>query len=645
MCGIAGRLNFRSSEPVAGESVRKMCRVMRHRGPDDEGVFLDGNFGMGMRRLSIIDLFTGRQPIPNEDASVWTVFNGEIYNFLTLRSELVSKGHLFRTNTDTEVIVHLYEEYGTDFVGHLAGMFAIALWDKKEKKLVLARDRLGIKPLFYSVDLGRVLFASEIKPILREDGRADIDLQALHDYLSLNYVPGPRTILQRIKKLDPGHILVCSKGIVTVRPYWELNYPVLAEQNSRSEESYCEELRGLFKSVLKEHLISDVPLGVFLSGGIDSSSLVALMSEVFSRRIRTFSIGFDEDSYDELSYAKTVAKRFDTQHHELVLRPDAVDLLPRMIDFFGEPFGDSSAIPVYYVSQLARRQVKVALSGEGGDEVFAGYETYAACRIAQLYKRLPEVLTRTVIPAAVRRLPVSHRKVSFDYKAKRFVDGALLPPLEAHYWWKVLFTEDAKAALYASGMDGLEDPMRLYRDVYDCCPANDVISRLQHVDLKVYLPDDILVKADRMSMANSLELRVPFLDHRVVEFAASLPPRLKLRRLTKKYILRHAMARLLPPEILRGEKRGFNVPIPIWLCRELRPVVEEALSPKKLRETGIFNPAPVAALVRDHWAKRADHSRNIWALLVFMLWYQEYAGCPGDETQPVRSRRAEAGLN
>lgn len=646
MCGIAGILNLGSQEPVGIDAVAVMCQALRHRGPDDEGVFLDGNFGMGMRRLSIIDLFTGRQPIPNEDASVWTVFNGEIYNFLTLRSELVSKGHLFRTNTDTEVIVHLYEEYGTDFVRHLAGMFAIALWDKPRQRLVLARDRLGIKPLFYAADSRRLLFGSEIKALLRVGARRDIDFQALHDYLSLNYIPGPRTIFAAVSKLPPAHLLVCEKGKVAVRSYWEIPYPGdAAPGRRRSEQSACEELGGLLRAVVRQHLISDVPLGVFLSGGIDSSSLVALMSEVSGQSIRTFSIGFEESSYNELGCAREVARRFGTEHHEMLVRPNAVELLPELIRFFDEPFGDSSAIPVYCVSKLASKQVKVALSGEGGDEVFAGYETYAACRVAQLYQRLPDVLAGRIIPAVVRRLPVSHRKVSFDYKAKRFVDGALLPPLEAHYWWKVLFTEDAKAALYANGMDGFEDPMRLYRDVYDCCPANDIISRLQHVDLKVYLPDDILVKADRMSMANSLELRVPFLDHRVVEFAASLPPRLKLRRLTKKYILRHAMSRLLPPKILRGKKRGFNVPIPIWLCRELRPVVEEALSAKKLIETGIFNPAPVAALVQDHWTKRADHSRNIWALLVFMLWYQEYAGCPGNETQPVRSHRAEVSLN
>lgn len=642
MCGIAGKLNFRSGEPVAEESIRRMCRVLTHRGPDDEGIFLDRNFGMGMRRLSVIDLFTGHQPIGNEDGSVWTVFNGEIYNFLDLKADLEAKGHRFVTNTDTEVIVHLYEAYGEDFPKRLAGMFAIALWDKKKRKLVLARDRLGIKPLFYSVDLGRVLFGSELKAILKEDERTDIDLQALHDYLSLNYVPGPRTILQKIKKLDPGHILVCSRGIVTAKPYWTLDWPADGAYPARSEESYCEELRELLKEVLKQHLISDVPLGVFLSGGVDSSALVALMSEVSAQTIRTFSIGFEEGSYDELSYARLVAKKFNTRHSELIVRPDAVDLLPKMIRHFDEPFGDSSAIPVYCVSKLARNQVKVALSGEGGDEVFAGYETYTACRVAQLYQRLPDFLAGRIIPAVVRRLPVSHRKVSFDYKAKRFVQGALLPPLEAHYWWKVLFTEDAKSALYADGMDGFDDPLRLYREAHEGCAAPDVISKLQHVDLKLYLPDDILVKADRMSMAASLELRVPFLDHRVVEFSISLPPALRLHRLTKKYILRRALSQLLPAKILRGKKRGFNVPIPIWLRRELRPMVQEVLGAKQLRETGIFNPEPISAMMRDHWMKRADYSRNLWALLVFMLWHREFARHPADASRVSRSNCAEA---
>jgi asparagine synthase (glutamine-hydrolysing) len=629
MCGIAGKLNLQLNEPVAFATIVRMCRAMRHRGPDDDGVYLDGHFGMGMRRLSIIDLSTGKQPIHNEDGSIWTVFNGEIYNYLDLRGLLERKGHVFNTHTDTEVIVHLYEEYGQEFVRHLTGMFAIAVWDQRRQELILARDRLGIKPLYYFLDAKCLIFGSEIKAILQDGISHEIDLQALHDYLSLNYIPGPRSIFKDINKLPPGHILTWSHGVITVTSFWEPQYPErFLNGNSRSEESYCDELYELLKTAMGQHLFSDVPLGVFLSGGVDSSSLVALMREVSTQPIQTFSIGFEEQSYNELRYARTVAKAFDTEHHELVINPNAVESLPEVIRHFDEPFADSSAIPVYWVSKLAREHVKVALSGEGGDEIFGGYETYTAYKMAEVYKRLPSILATVVIPAVVKQLPVSHRKVSFDYKAKRFVAGAMLPPAEGHYWWKVIFTEDAKTILYGKETSGLAEPITLYRNRYDDCRALDPLTKLQHIDLKVYLPDDILVKADRMSMANSLEVRVPFLDHRIVEFAASLPPWLKIRRLTKKYILKRTMSRHIPDQILKGKKRGFNVPIPEWLRRELRELVHDTLSPARIKEVGFFNPDAVSALIRDHEERRVDLSRNIWGLLVLMQWYDEYCRQP-----------------
>jgi asparagine synthase (glutamine-hydrolysing) len=625
MCGITGKLNFCADEPVAFETIARMCGVMKYRGPDDEGIFLDANFGMGMRRLSIIDLSSGKQPIHNEDKSVWTVFNGEIYNYLDLRSQLQCRGHKFYTQTDTEVIVHLYEEYGEGFVKHLAGMFAIALWDRRRKQLILARDRLGIKPLYYSVNSHRIIFGSEIKALLQDGVNKDIDFQALHDYLSFNYIPGPRSIFTHIRKLPPGHILMYSRGITNITPYWKLRYSSNpSDQKNRSEEHYCEELYELLKTTVQQHLISDVPLGIFLSGGIDSSSLVALMRSVSSQRLRTFSIGFEEQSYDELGYARAVARQFGTEHHELLVRPNAIELLPELVRYFDEPFADSSIIPLYWVSKLARKHVKVALSGEGGDEVFAGYETYAAYKFAEIYKLLPTVLTTRIIPTIIRRLPVSHQKVSFDYKAKRFVDGALLHPAEGHFRWKVIFTEEAKAALYGRDMNGFKDPMTLYCDAYKHCTAPDPVMKLQHIDLQIYLPDDLLVKADRMSMANSLEVRVPFLDHRVVEFAASIPSWLKIRGLTKKYILKQTMARQLPTQVLKGKKRGFNVPLPIWFRHELRDFVHDILSPKRIKETGFFKPEVVAALIQDHESRHADLSRNIWGLLVLMCWYEEY---------------------
>ena len=626
MCGISGKLHFHTDTLVTVEDLVRMCQPLRHRGPDDEGYYLDGNFGMGMRRLSIIDLTTGKQPIHNEDRSIWTVFNGEIYNYPALRTILRQKGHTFYTHSDTEVIVHLYEEYGEAFVKYLAGMFAVAVWDQRQRKLILARDRLGIKPLYYTADSERLLFGSEIKAILQHDGNRDIDLQALHDYLSFNYIPGPRSIFTHIRKLPPGSTLICSQGRVTVHPYWDLEYPIDSSRNgTRPVESYCEELYGLLKETVQQHLLSDVPLGIFLSGGMDSSTLVALMRAVSSQPIRTFSIGFEEQSYNELDEARTVARAFGTEHHELVVKPNAIELLPELVRYFDEPFADSSAVPVYWVAKLAGEHVKVALSGEGGDEVFAGYDTYAAFRAATLYKHLPLFLSQTLIPSLIKRLPVSHHKVSFDYKAKRFVDGALRPPADGHFWWKVIFTEDAKRSLYGRQLGSVVDPVTLYRQAYEQCSSADPLTKLQHIDLKIYLPDDILVKADRMSMANSLEVRVPFLDHRLVEFAVSIPPALKLRRMTKKYILRRTMARHLPTKIVRGKKRGFNVPIPLWLRHELRDLVYDVLSPRRIKQSGFFEPSAVAALVRDHDEKRADYSRNIWGLLIFMLWYDAYA--------------------
>jgi asparagine synthase (glutamine-hydrolysing) len=602
-----------------------MCRVLAHRGPDDEGVHVDRELGMGMRRLKIIDLTTGRQPMANEDGTVWTVFNGEIYNYRELRRSLEQAGHRLATTSDTEVIVHLYEEYGDEFVSHLTGMFGLAVWDARRRKLLLARDRLGIKPLYYLADGRRILFGSEIKALLQDGVSRDIDLQALDDYLALGYIPGSRSIFSAIRKVPAGHVVVCTQRGTTERRYWDVPYP--RPDARRSEASYAEELRALLKRVTADHLLSDVPLGVFLSGGVDSSSLVALMHELSVDPLRTFSIGFAERSYNELAEARVVARAFGTDHHELVVRPDAATLLPALVRSFDEPFADSSAIPVYCVSRLAREHVTVALSGEGGDEVFAGYLTYRAYKVANLYRRLPRAAT-ALLPALVRRLPTSHRRVSFDYKAKRFVHGAFLSPADAHCWWKLVFDPDARAALYTRDPSAL-DANRLYREAWERCGADEALTRLQHIDLSVYLPDDLLVKADRMSMATSLEVRVPFVDHRVVEFAAALPAGLKVHRLTTKYILKRAMAGTVPSRILAGKKRGFNVPIAGWLMRELRELMHDVLSEARIRRGGFFDPARVSALIRAHETRQADYSRNIYALLMFNLWCDEYLGAPG----------------
>jgi asparagine synthase (glutamine-hydrolysing) len=577
-----------------------------------------------MRRLSIIDLAGGHQPISNEDGTVWVVFNGEIYNYRELRPGLEARGHRFATNSDTEAIVHLYEEYGAEFVQHLRGMFAIALWDKARQTLVLVRDRLGIKPLYYA-DLGdRLVWGSELKPLLAEGVPREIDRQALHDYLSYNYVPGPRSIFKAVRKLPPGHRLIARRGVVTVESYWRPELSPASGGGTEPVAYYVERLTELLKESVRYRLIADVPLGVFLSGGLDSSTIVAVMREVSSDPIKTFSIGFEDQSFNELPYARIVARHFETEHHEFVVRPDAIDLVPKLVHFFDEPFADSSAIPCYYLSELARQHVTVALGGDGGDEVFAGYETYAAWKIASLYRGLSPRLTG-MIPPLVARLPVSHRKISFDYKAKRFVQGALLPPERAHYAWKEVFSDDMKQDLYAGAVGPLADPFEAFARQFADCEGAPMLSRLQYVDLRVYLPDDILVKVDRTSMAHSLEARVPLLDHKLVEFAATIPPELMLRGLRKKYLLKRAMAHRLPGQILNRKKGGFNVPVPAWLRGELSDYVRDVLSEKRLREQGFFNPACVQRMVRDHAELKADYSRNIWGLLIFALWHEKFA--------------------
>jgi len=630
MCGIAGKLNVDRNKHVEPGLIRAMCQALYHRGPDDEGIYVDGPVGLGMRRLSIIDLAGGHQPIGNEDGTVWVVLNGEIYNYRDLRPGLEARGHRFATNSDTEAIVHLYEEYGPEFVHHLRGMFAIALWDKRQETLVLARDRLGIKPLYYAALGDRLVFGSELKALLPDGISREIDRQALHEYLSYNYIPGPRSIFKDVKKLQPGHRLISRHGRVTVEPYWRPE-PVAGPANGGTEPVayYVERLTELLKESVRYRLIADVPLGVFLSGGLDSSTVVAVMREVSSDPIKTFSIGFEDASFNELPYARTVARHFETEHHEFVVRPDVVDLVPKLVHFFDEPFADSSAIPCYYLSELARRHVTVALGGDGGDEVFAGYETYTAYKIASLYRGLSPRLT-AMIPSIVAKLPVSHRKISFDYKAKRFVQGALLPPERAHYAWKEVFSDEMKRGLYAADANGhLSDPYGAFERQFADCTASAMLSRLQYVDLRVYLPEDILVKVDRTSMAHSLEVRVPLLDHKLVEFAATIPPELQLRGLRKKYLLKRAMAHRLPGQILNRKKGGFNVPVPGWLRNELHDYVRDVLSEKRLREQGFFRPSYVQQMIRDHADLRADNSRHIWGLLVFALWHEEYGpGAP-----------------
>ncbi len=624
MCGIVGVWHRADGRPVDDETLRRMNAAIIHRGPDDEGRFVDGAFGMGMRRLSINDLAGGNQPLTNEDGSVVVVCNGEIYNSPELRRDLEARGHHFRSHSDVAVIPHLYEERGEDFVAALDGMFALALWDRRRRRLVLARDRLGIKPLYVAERGGALAFASEVSALVADGWCEVIDFASLHHYLALGYIPAPGSIFEGVRKLEPGTQLTVDEGRAPVqRRYWELRFA--PGTRVASDEEYAEEVLGTLRAAVKSHLLSDVPVGVFLSGGVDSSALVALMSEVGGQRIQTFSIGFEEKTFDELALARKVAQRYGTDHHELVVRPDAVRILPELVRHFGEPFADSSAVPVYYVSELARRHVKVVLSGEGGDEVFAGYETYLAGKYSALYRRLPGIIGRTLVPALVDRLPVSHARVSLDYKAKRFVRGAYLPLEDGHFWWKVVLSEAVQAELCAGpARNGHRETAELFRAAAARAGTDDWLARLQAIDAHVYLPDNILTKADRMSMAHSLEARVPYLDRALVELAARLPSDVKLRRFTKKFVLKQALRGRVPTEILRAKKRGFNVPVPSWLRGELRDMLHDVLAPSALARVGLFQPEYVRRLIDEHVGMRFDHSRPLWTLLVFMTWHQEW---------------------
>jgi asparagine synthase (glutamine-hydrolysing) len=625
MCGICGLVAGPSSDAGADRHrLEAMSATLVHRGPDSSGVHLDGPVGLAARRLSIIDLETGDQPIANEDGSVVVVQNGEIYNYRELRAELEAKGHRFRTHGDTEVLVHLYEQHGTGFANRLRGMFAVAIWDARRRRLVLARDRFGIKPLYYRAAGDDLEFASELRAL----PRGEIDLDALEAFLAFNSIPGPLSIFRDARKLMPGHVLVWEEGALTVEEYARPAPAAAADVRNASEDDLAEELRERLRESVRAHLVSDVPVGVLLSGGIDSSLLTAFAALESGEPVRTFSIGFEEGSFDERANARLVAERYGTRHRELVLRPDAAMLLPALAEAYDEPFADSSALPTYLVSQLAAQDVKVALSGEGGDELFGGYYTYQADLLALRVGRLARLAS-----PLVERLPVSHKAGSFDYRAKRFVRAAHLPPLERHHGWKEIFSPDVRAEL--TGRRHAWDPVDVYRERFAETEGAELLARLQDVDARVYLVDDLLVKTDRASMAHSLEARVPFLDAAVDSFATALPTRHKVRWGGKKRLLRRSAGQLLPPEIVRGRKRGFSIPAAAWLRGELEPFARETLSAETLRRQGYFRPEAVTRLLDDHTAGRVDLSRQLWGLLAFTLWHEHHvARTPGALREP-----------
>lgn len=622
------RLSAAPFDP-AGGLLDRMTDTLAHRGPDDRGTWQDERVALGARRLSVIDLSpAGHQPMTNEDGSVVLVFNGEVYNFRELaeRHHLRAR-HTFRSRTDTEVLVHLWEELGPEMVHELNGMFAIAVRDARTRTLHLMRDRYGIKPLFWQRDDDHLRFASEIKAILADERVArEVSLQAMHDYLSLGYIPGPQTAFTGIHELPPAHRMrIDADGATSLERWWDLPF---GEELDLDEAEAARRARELMDDAVARRLVADVPIGVLLSGGMDSSALVALMHGHARGPIRTYSVGFEDPTFDERRAARTVAETFGTEHREVVVTAERVrEMLPDHLRWIDEPYADGSAIPTWYVAGLAKDEVVVLLSGEGGDEAFAGYETHAAYQAARIARRVPRILRESVVEPLVRSLPVSHDKLSLEFRMKRFLGGIDLPPADAHLWWRVVLTEARKRALYAPEV--IEDldaqpPARWFREVYERSRAADPLDRLLHVDSSVFLPDDLMIKNDRMTMAHSLEARVPFTDPELTEFLARVPARLKIPAMDKKHLMKVALENVLPGEILRRKKVGLEMPYSRWLAAELKDLLLDYCGQERVRAVGLFRPEAVRALVDEHLERRHDHGRALWALLNFMMWHALY---------------------
>lgn len=626
MCGICGKISINNREVVDARLIHKMTEVLKHRGPDDEGIYINGNVGIGHRRLSIIDLSKdARQPMSNEDKSIWIVCNGEIYNFQELRKVLEKKGHIFCSRSDTEVIIHLYEELGTDCVEKLRGMFAFCIWDEKRKRLFLARDRIGQKPLNYAIKNGNIIFASEIKSILQDpEISREVDINALDSYLTYQYVPAPETMFSGINKLPPAHFLVWENGKIKIERYWNLNFQ---NKINMAEDEFCQRILDLLTEATKIRLVSDVPLGVFLSGGIDSSAIVALMSKLSSHPVKTFSIGFEEETFNELKYARKVAKIFATDHHEYIVKPEALNILPKIIWHFNEPFADSSCIPTYYLSKMTRQEVTVALNGDGGDETFAGYERYVANKIANIYNLIPQSIRKNLFSFITAVLPESTRRKDFIKRFKRFAKANDSSRERRYARWMSIFDDDLKSNLYSeklkNRLKGI-DSWNYLLDVYRQSDANNFIDATLFVDIMTYLPGDLLVKIDISSMANSLETRSPFLDHKLMEFAASIPSNLKLKGWTTKYLLKKALTKILPKDILNRRKAGFGVPIGTWFRQELKDYAYDILLSEKSLKRGYFKKEAIKRILDEHTKGKIDHGARIWSLINFELWHQMF---------------------
>jgi len=612
----------RPDEQVEAAQVHRMCQSIVHRGPDDEGIYAQGPVGLGMRRLSIIDLSGGHQPIHNEDKSIWIVYNGEIYNFPELRRGLEQRGHKFYTHTDTEIIVHLYEELGADCVKKLRGMFAIALYDERRQSLLLARDRLGKKPLHYAVHQGRLLFGSEIKTILAVAPElAEVNPEGLLQYFYFGYIPDPHTAFRRIHKLPPGHLMEYGNGRTSIREFWDL--PEYGTQAAMSEEDCLEELERRLEEAVRIRLISDVPLGALLSGGVDSSIIVALMARVTSQPVKMFSIGFEAEKFNEAEYARLVAERFGTDHHELILNPNLEETLTFLSGMLEEPFGDSSMLPTYYVSRMARQHVTVALSGDGGDELFAGYDRYLVAMERRKFDRIPNWLGRIYRDQVHHRVPAGMFGKNLAWNASltardRYLDDvSYLPVLHRE---RSLFSKD-----FLRAAEHLPNPLEQWQHYYDHAPAKDSLSRLLYLDTKTYLTADILAKVDRMSMATSLEVRVPMLDHEFVEWVAALPVDWKFRTGTRKFILKKLAERLgIPPALLHRRKQGFQLPLVEWMRDSMKDQYLRVLLEERTLQRGYFKPDAVRALIDEHTRGRRNRSGILWRMLVLELWHRNF---------------------
>lgn len=625
MCGICGIVNINKA-PIEKGIVKAMTQAMVHRGPDDEGIYSAPGVCLGHRRLSIIDLSdAGHQPLSNEDKTIWVILNGEIYNYRDLRVDLEKKGHIFRSNSDTEVLVHLYEEKGQDCVKSLVGMYAFAIWDEKEELLLLARDRIGKKPLLYTYINGNFCFASEFFALLKSNLiKKEINLEALDYYLTFGYIPAPLTIYKDVFKLMPAHILKFKDGQVKTQRYWQPDY----ERKIKISEGEAErEILKLLLDAVRIRLYSDVPLGVFLSGGIDSSMIVGLMSQVYNQKIKTFSIGFDESDYNELRYARNIAKHFDTEHNEFIVRPKALEVLPTLIERYGEPYADPSCIPTYYVSKMSKQYVTVVLNGDGGDELFAGYERYRAMVYSRILDVLPAVLRKSLSSLFLNAISESTDGRKLVRRVRRFFEAASLPIHKRYMKWIGVFDDELKSQIYSRDFITSADNFTTGEFFRDCLSDSNelgLIDRLLKLDTLTYLPDDLLVKVDITSMANALEARSPFLDHRLIEFVVSLPSNYKLRGLTQKYIMKKIATKIIPKENIYRTKQGFGVPIGQWFRGELKDYLCDNLLSSGFLKRGYFKSTATREMVEQHLSNKKDYGFQLWTLLMFELWHRRF---------------------